>query len=50
MDAYEAAQVLAFALNKAPWRADASLDEVTWTNEDGERFRFTIEEITDEDA
>lgn len=48
MDAYEAAEVLVYELNKSPWKAELSAyDEIIWTNEDGEQFRLTVEMIED---
>lgn len=43
MTVYDAAEVLAFELNKEPWEAKADLDEVFWTTENGDRFKLVVE-------
>ena len=48
MDFIEAAEVIAFALNVDTWKAEADCGDVIWTNEDGEKFRLTVDKI-DED-
>ena len=49
MDAWNAAAAIAYELNKGQWKAEHDgMDEIVFTNEDGERFKLIVESI-DED-
>ena len=39
------AAAIAHDLNKLPWRAESHWDEITFTNEDGEKFLLTVSKI-----
>jgi hypothetical protein len=46
MDEIEMAEALAFALNEPEcWKATANWGDIEFTNEDGEKFRLTVEKI-----
>lgn len=49
MDENMMASAIAFELNRDCWKAEASFDEIEFTNEDGERFRLTVEKIEDDE-
>ncbi len=38
-------KVIAFALNVDTWKAETDCGDVIWTNENGEKFRLTVEQV-----
>lgn len=49
MDEDAMAAAIAFELNKGCWKAESSFEEIDFTNEDGEKFRLTVEKVEDDE-